>query len=355
MPLITQSDIAKALDVSRITVSKALNDHADISADMKEKVRKVAKDLGYIPHFHAKNLQSKRTHTIGVVVPDVSNSFFSFAIGGIIDAAKIDGYHIILTVSQEDAKTEKENIMTLLSMRVDGLLVAISKNTTDPDVFKIVRSTETPLVFFDRAFPDLNMPFVGIDDREAAFTLVDHLIRSGYHEIGHLAGSQAISLGQERYKGYVDALSAHNIPVRQGWIIEGGFSKKDGYEGMKKFFEMGSFPQAVFTANDRLAQGAYQAIREAGLFIPEDIGIAALGHAEFAELLSPSLTIIHAPPEKLGARAMEILSQVIRGEDDVIYENRLPVELQVKESTRARKNHGLSRKTPVIGKGKLAL
>jgi LacI family transcriptional regulator len=332
--LITQSDIAKVLKVSRITVSKALNDHNDISQKMKLKVRNTAKQLGYIPHFHAKNLHSNRTHTIGVVVPDVSNSFFSFAIHGILDAAKTYGYHIILTVSQEDAANEEENIMTLLSMRVDGLLVAISKETRDRKIFDIVKNTETALVLFDRKLPELEIPMVGIDDEMAAFQLVEHMIKAGYSSIGHISGSTSISIGYRRKLGYVKAMNLHGLIVNDDWIIEGGFSKKDGYTGMQTLLERGPLPEAIFMANDRIAQGAYMAIKEAGLNIPGDVGITAFGHSEFAQLLSPPLTIVHTSPDELGKRAMELLVDVIRGEKEIKLNNDLPFELQIRDSMR---------------------
>lgn len=332
MPLITQSDIAKKLNVSRITVSKALNDHSDISAEMKEKVRSTAKELGYIPHFHAKNLQSKKTNTIGVVVPDVSNSFFSFAIHGIIDSARLLGYHVILSVSQEDAEIEHENIMNLLSMRVDGLLVAISKNTTGVEIFETVKKMETPLVFFDRYLSGMGFPFVGIRDYNVAYQLVDYLIEDGYQQIGHIAGSSEIEIGKQRRLGYIDALKDHHLTIHEEWIVEGGFSKHDGYEGMKRLLIQKKLPEALFVANDRIAQGAYQAIKEAGLRIPQDIGVAAFGHTEFAELLSPTLTIMHVPPRNLGEKAMEVLAKVIQNKNDIKMDYILSAELQRKES-----------------------
>ena len=131
MPHITQKDIAYKLGVTRITISKALSDSSDISLEMRENVKRIAQEMGYIPDYTARNLHRSKTNTIGVVVPDISNSFFSFAIDGIMDAAVKHGYHVMLTVSRENADIEKENIITLLAHRVDGLLIAVSKDTTD--------------------------------------------------------------------------------------------------------------------------------------------------------------------------------------------------------------------------------
>ena len=335
MAIVKQSDIAKELNVSRITVSKALNNRADISADMKRKVRETAKRLGYIPHFHASNLHSNKTQTIGVVVPDVSNSFFSFVIHGIMDAAQESEHHIILTVSRENAHIEKQNIMTLLSMRVDGLLVAISKDTKDTSIFETVKRTETPLVFFDRAIEDFGFSTVGIDDYQAAVKLVQNMIDSGYRKIAHLAGSSIIQIGRDRCKGYLDVLATNNIVVRDEWVIEGGFARRDGYVGCQKLLKASERPEAIYVANDRIAQGAYHAIKEAGLKIPDDIGIAGFGHSEFAQLLSPALSIINVAPDQIGRQAMKLLAEEIANPKNRQTKNiRIPTELQIKESTR---------------------
>jgi LacI family transcriptional regulator len=334
MAIVKQSDIAKLLNVSRITVSKALNDHSDISVDMKRKVRETAKQLGYIPHFHASHLHGNKTQTIGVVIPDVSNSFFSFVIHGIMDAAQESNHHIILTVSRESAHIEHENIMTLLSMRVDGLLVAISKETQDTSIFETVKRTETPLVFFDRAIEDFGFSVVGIDDYDAAKRMVQYLVDCGYRNIAHLVGSSKIHIGRDRCQGYLDVLTANGIPVRDEWIIEGGFSRRDGYIACQKLLQAEERPEAIFVANDRVAQGAYAALKEAGLRIPDDIGVAGFGHSEFADLLTPSLSIINVAPDQLGRQAMQLLAQEINAEGQIQTQKiKVPAELQIKGST----------------------
>ena len=307
MQHITQKDIADKLGVTRITISKALSDSSDISLEMRENVKRIAQEMGYIPDFTARNLHRNKTNTIGVVIPDISNSFFSFAIDGIMDAAAKHGYHVMLTVSRESADIEKDNIITLLAHRVDGLLIAVSKNTTDIAVYDRVKSRNVPLVFFDRALQGIGFSSVGINDRTAASELVAYAIRCGYKNIAHLAGSLTLDIGRERHAGYLEALKINNIPIEEDWTICGGFDKISGYNGCRKLLTRGRLPEVIFASNDRIAQGAYTAIKEAGLKIPDDIGIIALGHREFAELLSPTLTIIDSSPEVLGQRAMEVL------------------------------------------------
>jgi LacI family transcriptional regulator len=271
-------------------------------------------------------------------VPDVSNSFFSFAIDGIMDAAAKHGYHVMLTVSRESADIEKGNIVTLLAHRVDGLLIAISKETTDIAIYETVKRRDVPLVFFDRAIQGIGFSSVGIDDRIAASELVAYAIKCGYKNIAHLAGSLTIDIGRERHTGYLETLNKYGIPIEEDWIIFGGFDKISGYNGCRKLLKRDRLPEVIFASNDRIAQGAYNAIKEAGLKIPDDIGVIALGHREFAELLSPTLTIIDSSPEVLGQRAMEVLfdemiSSIPRGVHHILMDTVL------------RENHSLFPKT----------
>jgi LacI family transcriptional regulator len=310
---VTQKDIAKKLGVTRITVSKALSNSSDISIEMRENVKRIAQEMGYILNHTARNLHLNKTNTIGVVVPDVSNSFFSSAIDGIMDSAAKNGYHVMLTVSRESADIERENILTLLSHRVDGFLVAIAKDTTDKTIYETVKKRNVPLVFFDRALEGADFSSVGIDDKTAASALITYAIECGFKNIAHLAGSLTIAIGRDRLAGYLDALKKYHIPVKEDMIVCGGFDKISGYNGCRKLLEHGRHPEVIFASNDRIAQGAYLAITEAGLSIPADIGVVALGHREFAELLSPTLTIIDSSPEDLGQKAMEVLVNEMTG------------------------------------------
>jgi len=333
----TQKDIAEKLGVTRVTVSKALNDYPDISESMRRKVRQVAVEAGYIVDHGARSLQQRKTNTIGVVIPEVSNSFFSFVIHGIMDAAATHGYRVILTVSRENPTIERQNVLTLLSHRIDGMLVAISKDTDDASEFEPVRKMDVPLVFFDRTINDSGFSSVRIDDRRAARQIVEFAIAHGYRNIAHLAGSQTVAIGRERLAGYEEALQNHNIALRKEWIVAGDFDRLSGYTGLKRILGMKDLPEIVFAANDRIAQGAYAAIKEAKLRIPDDIGVIALGHSEFAEILSPSLTIIDSPPDILGSKAMEILvSEIAHPSERGHHHLLIDTALRVNESMKLR-------------------
>lgn len=308
---IRQSDIAKKLKVSRITVSKALRGHPDISAEMKAKVIKAAKKMGYVPNLIATQLNTRKTNTVGIVVPDLENSFFAFVVDSMIDFATERKYHVILTVSRENEIIEQQNIENLIGMRVDGLLVCLSQETTDKDIFSRVRKMRIPVVFFDRAFEKTGFPVVVFDDKAGALDSLDQVISSGYTRIAHFAGYSSVNIGKRRNDGYKSALRKHRLHIRKDWILEGGFELKDGYDSFMKLYRQGELPEIIFTVNDRVALGAYRAASECGIEIPSDIGIFGYGFNEITDMFRPSLTVINQDPRKMGQQATALLLDII--------------------------------------------
>jgi LacI family transcriptional regulator len=304
---IRQSDIAKELNISRVTVSKALRDHPDISQAMKKKIGVTARKMGYVPNLIARQLNSRRTFTIGIVVPDLENSFFSFIVDTMIDYATEHNYHVILTVSREKETIEKHNIENLIGMRVDGLLVCLSQETTDRQVFTTVSKMKIPLVFFDRAFENMKFSQVLFNDKPGAAISLNRIIQEGYTRIANFAGYSKTNIGKKRTEGFLEALSKNKIQIKKEWIFEGGFEMKDGYESFKKLNCSGNLPEVIFTVNDRVALGAFKAAKEAGLRIPEDIGIFGYGFSEITDFFDPQLTVINQDPRKLGLEAIKIL------------------------------------------------
>jgi len=310
---ITQQDIADRLKVSRITVSKALRNHPDISIGMKERIIKAVEKMGYSPNLIAKQLSLQKTFTLGIVVPDLENCFFAYLVDSIIDTATEHNYHIILTVSREKEAFERNNIMNLIGMRVDGLLVCVSQQTSDQKVFKYARKVKIPLVFFDRAIKDLNFSYVAFNDKIATKEAINQLIAGGYTRIAHFAGFSSTSIGSERCAGYKEALLNNGIPIRKDWIIEGGYEIEDGIRAFEKLWATGKLPEIILAVNDRVASGAYKAIRKAGLKIPHDIGILGYGFSDTAHLFSPTLSIINQDPRKMGRIAANLLIDEIQG------------------------------------------
>lgn len=311
MVIVRQSDIAKVLNISRVTVSKALRDHPDISKGMKKKIADTARKMGYVPNLIARQLNSKRTYTIGIVVPDLENSFFSYAVDSMIDYATAHNYTAIVTVSREKENIEKKNIENLIGMRVDGLLVCLSQETTDKKVFAAVKKMKIPLVFFDRAFEKLKFSKVIFNDKPGAMNGLTQIISKGFTRIALFAGYANTNIGQSRTEGFTEALSKNNISLRKEWCLEGGFELKDGYESFKKLNSSGELPEVIFTVNDRVALGVYKAVKEAGFRIPEDIGILGYGFNEVTDFFDPQFTVINQDPRKLGLEAIRLIIEEI--------------------------------------------
>jgi LacI family transcriptional regulator len=311
---VTQQDIADRLNVSRITISKALRDHPDISLEMKGKVKKAVEEMGYSPNLIAKQLTLRKTFTLGIVVPDLENSFFSYLTDSIIDAATERNYHIILTVSREKEENEYRNIRNLIGMRVDGLLVCVSQFTTNTGIFEYAGRMNIPLVFFDRAMKGIGFSYVAFNDKSGTTDAINQLTTAGYSKIAHFSGYSNISIGADRCNGYKEALVNNGIAVRDEWIIEGGYEIEDGYRAFEQLYSTGNLPEIILAVNDRVALGAYKAIRRAGLKIPDDIGIIGYGFSETAQLFSPTLSIINQDPRKMGRIAANLLINEIQGD-----------------------------------------
>jgi LacI family transcriptional regulator len=312
---VTLEDIAKRLDVSKVTVSKALRDHPDIATDTKARIKKLAKELDYTPNYIARDLSAKKTNTIGLVVPKIAHAFFASVIEAIYDTAFANNFEIILTVSQENAEREIGHIKTLLSMRVGGLLVSLSEQTPDTAIFKLVKKKNVPLVFFDRVLEGCDFSTVTADDRGGAVLAVEQAIRAGYTKIAHLAGFSHLNIGRERGAGFRQAMQKHNLPINPEWIIEGGLGEEYGYKGLMQWYNIQNLPEVIFAVTFPVALGVYQATKELGLRIPQDIDLICFGDSNICRFLSPPLTCIEQPTDKLGKKAVELLIQEMNRSD----------------------------------------
>lgn len=330
---VTLEDIARKLRVSKVTVSKALRGHQDISVEMKKKIKKLAQEIGYYPNFVARNLSSRKSNTIGVIVPKIAHYFFASVIEGIYDAAYKHNYEIILTVSQESAERELRHINSLLSMRVDGLIISLSEQTKNDTIFHTIKKMGIPLTFMDRV-PRLNgFNTVTVDDRGGAFAATRHALEIGYRKIAHLAGYQHTNIGRERYRGFVDALNQYGIKKKREWIVYGGFGESDGYSGFKKLYETGELPQMVFAVTFPVALGIYRAVKELGLRIPDDIDLICFGNSGLSQFLSPPMSYVDQPNYELGQCALELTLENIQKKDQFVPQQiKLPIQLVICET-----------------------
>ena len=315
MAIITIKDIARQLRLSPSTVSRALRDHPDISRPTKNRVVSLAQELDYHPDTIAQSLQTKKTKTIGVIVPEIKQPFFASVINGIEEVAYAAGYTIMVCQSNETYDREVLYTRTLLSHRVAGLLVSLSQTTRNLDHFKILQRRGVSIVFFDRVSEDIEASKVVVDDYNGAFAVVEHLAEAGYKRIAHLAGPRNLSISKYRLKGYQDALNKHNLPHDEKLIVYGGLDDTDGVVGFQKLFNLKPMPDAVFAVNDPVATGAFVSIKELGLKIPDDIALAGFSNTHVSSLLDPPLTTVEQPSFEIGKTAAHILIEQIITDD----------------------------------------
>lgn len=299
-------DIANKLNLTKVSVSKALRDHKDISIETRDKVKKMAKKMGYYPNLQARSLTSKKTNTIGVIVPKIAHTFFALTIEGIYKAAQNHGYKVILGVSYEDEELEKEHLESMINMRVDGLVVSVTEKTRTPDVFNNAREMGIDLVFFDRGFSDAGYSYIKVADRESARSGVEFLIEKGCRKIAHLAGYDTSIIGRERKAGYLEALKNAGISMPESAIVEGGFSEEDGVKGFKKLIENYGKPEAIFSVTYPVGLGMLKQMRDMNID-PSEIKILAYGGSDLNKYLSTPLICIDQPNFDLGKRAFEQL------------------------------------------------
>ena len=303
-------DIADRLGITKVSVSKALRDHSDISSETRELVKKTAAEMGYTPNHVARSLTSQRSHTLGVVVPKIAHTFFSSAIEGVQNEATDRGYGIILTVSSERAALESQHIQRLLAMRVDGLLVSASQEAPDRAMYERVRTMGLPLVFFDRQIDGLGTGSVTIDDRAAARRAAEHALSKGYRRLAHIAGTDSVAIGRLRREGYEDALRAHGIEPEADLIVAGGFDERFGHRAMCELLTRGVEFDAVFTVTQPVGLGARAALSEADR---DDVYLVSFGDDRLSAYAPVVDAYLRQPAEAMGRQAVSMLLDQIEG------------------------------------------
>ncbi len=309
----TIKDIARELNVSSSTVSRALKNYPGISDETKRKVKELADKMDYRPNAIALSLRKSRSFTIGVIIPEVVHFFFSTVISGIEEVASARGYNVILSQTNEKLDREKSSIDTMLSNQIDGFLVSYSKETTDFDHFSRLLAKDFPIVFFDRV-PDIpNSIHVIVDDYSGAYEATKHLIQQGYRKIAHLAGPSNLKISKERARGYAAALSDHGIPFDPRLIVEctKGTSEEAQKITTEIFKDFSVKPDGFFANNDMAAVGAMLACKSVGLRVPEDVGIVGFSNWQFCSMVEPSLSSVSQPGFRMGTKATEILLDLI--------------------------------------------
>lgn len=302
--------LAQILNLSISTVSKALRDSHDISAETKTKVKALANELNYQPNPHASSLRKHNSRTIAVIIPEIANNYFTLAINGIESIAQEKGYHVLIYLTHEDAAKEIAFARHLHSGRVDGVLISVSSTTSDYSHLHELQKRGLPIVFFDRVCDDFDTVKVSTDDYESAYLATKHLIEQGCKKIAHLAISKHISIGNKRMKGYLQALTDNGLPVEDSLIVEGVNDDTANVAAITQLLRAQK-PDGIFAAVERFAIAAYQSCLDLSLSIPKDVKIISFSNLQTAAYLNPSLSTITQPAFDIGKEAASVLFKAL--------------------------------------------
>ena len=329
----TMKRIASELGVSVTTISKVLNNHGDISEATRDRVMAKIEELGYQRNAVARSLTLRRTHTIGIVIPDLMHSFFVEVIAGIEPIASVRGFGLLLCSSGEDPAKERSELEMLRSRQVDGIVLASAHGSENDDLLKQLIDGGTGLVMIDRDdHPKVECHRVLTDDERVGLLATNHLLDHGRKAIAHIGGP-AIVHAKRRERGWREALKARNVRIASDWFVQAGFMESDGYRAMKRLLSLRPRIDAVFAANDPAAIGAMKAIWEAGLRIPDDIAIVGVGDIALVDMLRVPLTTVSWSRRDQGLNAAELLLNGLEGDEaDPPRRVVIPPRLVVRES-----------------------
>lgn len=329
----TIKDIAKRLNISLSTVSRALRNASDVNPDTKKAVMALSEELNYQPNKLALSLRQKQTHTIGVIVPNL-DYVLSLMVRGIDEVALEAGFTVMVCQSNESFGREILNTRRLLESLVDGFIISVSSESKSFDHFKKIQERNLPVVVFDRVTPHLNAPSVRIDNEEGGFLATEHLIAQGYKRIAVLAGPENLGVSNSRLDGYLNALKKHKIKKDPELIVHCDFNQDYAYFATLELLAMKKRPDAIFTISDRMAIGAMLAIKKKGLRMPEDIGLVGFNNEPVTSLVTPSISSVDMPSFELGKAAAKLFIETMHNKEQLVHEEKvLKPKLIIRESS----------------------
>jgi LacI family transcriptional regulator len=328
----TINDVAKRAGVSRMTVSRVLNNSGYISQETRERVEKAIAETNYVPNALARSLRFKQTNIIALIITDITNPFFTSVARGVEDVAREQGLSVVFCNTDESEAAEVAYLDILLQRQIDGFLLVPARDSSES--IALLQSRAVPAVVVDRRVPHGPVDGVRSDSEQGAYQLIRHLLDLGHTRIAVLSGSSAVSTAVDRVAGYTRALREAGIAINQQQIFFDQFTQGDGYLMARQALAAGTPPTAIFAANNFIAFGAIRAIREAGLRIPEDISIVAFDDLPQAMIWEPFLTVSAQPAYEIGQRATELLLSRLSGEGPAeIQEIVLPTTLIIRKSS----------------------
>ena len=332
----TIKDIAKQLNLSASTVSRALRDLPDVKPETMRAVKDLAKQLNYLPNPIAQGLVKRRSYNIGVIIPDFMIHFYAEALSGIYKVANESGYNVMVCQTNETYSNELKSLKTLVSNRVDGLLIAISKETNNFDHLNSLNLQKMPLVVFNRVSDKIMASKVVFDDFQSGYKATRHLIDCGCKHLAHIAGPANLQLSEDRKRGFQSALENFNLKYDPELVVPCDFSLENGKEAMEKILQTGKQIDGIFTVCDAAAYGAMSVLKNAGYKIPEDVSVIGFTNDPFAKLIEPSLSTISQPSYEIGETATHLLLKHIENKEEFVPEIRT-IETELIERNSSRK------------------
>ncbi|MGC3944296.1 MAG: LacI family DNA-binding transcriptional regulator [Chryseolinea sp.] len=308
---VTIYDIAEKLDISPATVSRGLKDHPAIKKETKKRIKEMAAKMGYQNNTFASNLRSRKTNTIGIIIPRINSNFMSSVISGVEHVVNSKGYNLIISQTQEDYDKEIASATTMFNSRVDGLLVSLASNTDRIVHFESLLRKKIPVIFFDRVLPHPDCTNVVIDNVQAGYDAVTHLIDQGCRRIMYVGGSLKRNVYADRLKGYKLALADKDISFTDKYVHTDVLSEHTGVDAAKKLLEMKPRPDGVFAANDSSAVACMQTLQDAGVRIPEDVAVVGFNNDPISWIARPKLTTVNYPGYEMGQIAATTLINAI--------------------------------------------
>jgi DNA-binding LacI/PurR family transcriptional regulator len=314
-PAMTLTDLAKELNLSIATISRALSRPEDVAAPTRQRVLAAVHRHGYKPNGTSRALRTQQTRTIGVILSDIRNFFFANVVKAIEDEARANGYTLLICNADEDGAKEETALQLLLERKVSAVINC--STGANLDLLRRFQRSGAILVDLDRESGLRNVDTVVIDNRKGAELAAQHLIALGHREIGTIAGPQHLSNARGRYAGFMGALDAHGIRTKKGFVQFGSFLQQSGYQCAEKLFALRRPPTGLFVANSEMAAGAIAFLREKSIAIPKEISVVSFDDTFWAHYMDPPLTVVAQPMEKMGKSTMELLLARLRGSKPV--------------------------------------
>jgi LacI family transcriptional regulator len=323
-------DVAREAGVSVFTVSAVVNKKSHVGKKLLERVEAAIQKLNYRPNLIARSLAKQRTHTIGMIVPDIANPFFPMVVRGAEDAAQKHGYNLLLCNSDDNLDKEEKAVELLLSKRVDGILLTKAADDFRPELRQMIGEVNIPFVLVMRTYPKLTKDAVITDDYQGAHDAVCHLARAGRRRIGLISGPLKISNAKARWEGFHDALKAKGLPYEPELVVEGDYRIESGFRAGHAL--LSHRPDGIYVANHLMTVGLLKAAEEMGLRCPEDFGLVSFDDYPWLGIFRPRLTTVELPKHQLGSEAAELLIRRIGGDQSKAVVRKLQPELRIRES-----------------------